>query len=111
MAVDTERSGGKLDTMTEVGPYHAKMLDPIDAGLATRVDAAHEWVSGLYWERTSHVTGHHPADCLHAIVNIGGVPSHSRRLLHGKIYWFKGSLEDLARHWKRDFPAETCQGR
>ena len=104
VTVDTERSGGKLESMTEVGPYHAKMLDPVDTGLIARVDAAREWVCGLYWERTSHVTDHHPADCLHAIVNIGGVPPRSRRVLHGKIYWFKGSLEDLARHWKNDFP-------
>jgi hypothetical protein len=24
--------------------------------------------------------------------------------VHGKIYWVKGSGEELVRHWQRDFP-------
>jgi hypothetical protein len=82
------------------------MLEPIDNGLIARIDKDKTWVCGIYWQRTSHVTGHHPADCLHSIVNIGDVPPHSKRAIRGKIYWFKGSLQDLAEHWKQDFPSE-----
>ncbi|MCX5759281.1 MAG: hypothetical protein NTU83_12385, partial [Candidatus Hydrogenedentes bacterium] len=106
LAVDNERSGGNIDAMREVGPYHARMLEPVDNGLITRVDANRTWVCGLYWQHISHVTDHHPADCLHDIVNIGNIPSHAKRALRGKIYWFKGTQEDLAEHWKRDFPGE-----
>lgn len=104
LAIDTGRSDGNIVPMTEVGPYHAKMLDPIDSGLVARVDKGLEWVCGIYWERTSHVTDHHPADCLHAIVDIGNIPPHSKRALRGKIYWFKGSLKDLVEQWEKDFP-------
>ena len=103
---DRERAGGRIDSMQEVGPYHARMLEPIDNGLIARIDKDKTWVCGIYWQRTSHVTGHHPADCLHSIVNIGDVPPHSKRAIRGKIYWFKGSLQDLAEHWKQDFPSE-----
>ena len=42
-------------------------------------------VAGLFWERTSHVTNHHPADCLHTVVNIGDIPPHGKRAVRGKI--------------------------
>ena len=106
LTADKERSGGDIDSMREVGPYHARMLEPIDNGLITRMDKDQTWVCGIYWQHTSHVTDHHPADCLHSIVNVGGIPPQSKRALRGKIYWFKGSLEDLAEHWRRDFPTE-----
>jgi hypothetical protein len=99
--IDRERFTGKSpDT---IGTYRARSLDPVDCGLITRTDLAGEWVSAIYWEGTSHVTVHHPADCLHAIVNIGGVPPRSRREIRGKIYWFKGSKDDLLERWRRDF--------
>jgi len=106
LTVDMERSGGDIDSMREVGPYHARMLEPIDNGLITRVDKDQTWVCGIYWQHTSHVSDHHPADCLHSIVNVGGIPPRCKRLLRGKIYWFKGSLDDLTDRWKRDFPGE-----
>jgi len=68
-----------------------------------RNDLPETWVTGLYWQRTSHVTVHHPADCLHAIVNIGGIPPHSRRAIRGKIYWFAGDKRDLLKHFQCDF--------
>ena len=64
-------------------------------------------VCGICWERTSHVTNHHPADCLHAVVNIGNIPPFSRRAFRGKIYWFKGSKKDLAEHYASDFQSRT----
>ena len=108
--IDTERSGGNLSAMPEVGPYAARMVDPIDCGLITRRSTDGAWVCGIYWERTSHVTDHHPADCLHAIVNIGGIPPNSRRAIRGKIYWLKGSLDELRKTWTRDFPSPLDEG-
>jgi hypothetical protein len=110
MRVDTLRSGGRLDTMPTVGPYEAKMLDPVDCGLIVRTDKEGRWVCGIFWDRTSHVTDHHPADCLHSIVNIGGIPPHARRAIRGKIYWFKGSLGDLLERWRRDWPGAYQTG-
>ncbi len=101
LAVDFLRTHGALEE--KVGPYDARMLAPIDCPLITRTDAQGEWVCGISWERTSHVTNHHPADCLHAIVNIGNIPPFSRRAFQGKIYWFKGSKTDLAERYAADF--------
>jgi hypothetical protein len=101
VTIDKERSGGHLPE--RVGPYNAKMLDPIDGGLITRTNSAKTWICGIFWQRTSHVTDHHPADCLHAIVNLGGIPPRSIRMLRGKIYWFEGTLADLVHHWHTDF--------
>lgn len=99
--IDAERFGRELPDV--VGPYNARMLDPVDCGLITRTNLQGAWVCGLFWEGTSHVTDHHPADCLHAIVNIGDLPPHSRRVIRGKIYWFKGTKQDLLEQWRADF--------
>lgn len=103
LLVDMKRSGYAVALMPEVGPYQARMLEPVDYGLVARTDKDQTWICGMYWQHTSHITDHHPADCLHAIVNIGNIPPYSKRSLRGKIYWFKGSLEDLTRHWRTDF--------
>lgn len=92
---DTARTSGNLAAMLKVGPYDAQMLNPVDIGLIARVDLEKTWVCALYWEGTSHVTDHHPADCLHAIVNIGGIPPRSKRAIRGKIFWFAGTLDSL----------------
>jgi hypothetical protein len=102
-SIDSEISGDQINSMTAIGPYKARMLEPIDNGLITRVDKKHSWICGIYWERTSHVTVHHPADCLHCIVNIGGIPPHSKRVIRGKIYWFHGTVNDLLNQWRLDF--------
>lgn len=101
IAVDYLRTQGNL--MSKVGPYDAKMLDPIDYGLITRTNNEGTWVCGIYWENTSHVTNHHPADCLHPIVNIGNIPPYSKRAIRGKIYWLKGTKRDLYQHFQEDF--------
>lgn len=103
VAMDTLLSGGNIDSMKKVGPYDALMLAPIDNGLVTRVDLGQTWVCGIYWEHTTHVTDHHPADCLHSIVNLGGIPAHSKRALGGKIYWFRGTLGELEKRASADF--------
>jgi len=101
LLIDNKRMKGKL--MSKVGPYEAKMLEPVDDGLITRSNLEGTWISGIFWEGTSHLTNHHPADCLHTIVNIGGIPSHSKRAVRGKIYWFRGTKMDLAKSFQRDF--------
>ncbi|MBN1851977.1 MAG: hypothetical protein JW829_04605 [Pirellulales bacterium] len=107
--IDKARSVIRPDLVKEIGPYEAEVLPAIDCGLIARTDLAHQWVSGLFWERTSHVTNHHPADCLHSIVNIGNVPRNGQSAIRGKIYWFVGSLEELLERWRRDFPKSNGQ--
>ncbi len=107
MAVDYLRTEGNM--MDKVGPYQASMQMPIDHAPITRTDEKGKWLSGIYWEQTSHVTYHHPADCIHSIINVGNIPPRSRRVLRGKIYWFKGSKDDLFNHYKQDFLNEDQQ--
>ena len=103
-AFDTRRSGGHLETLDHIGTYQARMLWTGDSGLILRTSRDRKWSAGLYWERTTHLSDHHPADCLHAIVNIGGIAPHAQRVLRGKIYWMTGPGETLVEHWRRDFP-------
>lgn len=98
---DNLRTNGQLTTEGE--PYRAKMLEPIDNGMITRNDISESWVCGFFWQNASHVTNHHPADCLHSIINIGNIPPHSKKAFHGKIYWFKGNKDELLQHFKKDF--------
>lgn len=109
LQVDERRTSRNLTAMPRVGPYDAAMLAPIDHGLITRADRPRHWVAGLFWQRTSHVTVHHPADCLHAIINLGGIPPGGARLLRGKIYWMPGGLDTLARRHAANFPHSTPQ--
>jgi len=103
-AIDSRRSGGQLDKLERIGPYKARMLWTSDGGLVLRASLDGKWSTGLYWERTTHVSDHHPADCLHAIINIGGIAPLSQRVLRGKIYWLAGPGETLVEHWRKDFP-------
>jgi len=75
----------------------------IPAGLVVRESADHLTVSGMYWERTAEVSTHHPADCLHATVDLGPTSKHAPRIVRGKIYDMKGTKDDLFARWKRDF--------
>lgn len=99
-----EHADWDVEKAMAVGPYEVHMGGPVDCGLITRTDIDQTWVCGIFWDRTSHVTDHHPADCLHNVVNIGGIPANGKRAIRGKIYWFQGTLDDLMRRWKRDFP-------
>ena len=58
----------------------------------------------MYWERSARVSTHYPADCLHALVDLGPAAESKPRVVRGKIYWFKGTKDDLLARWKRDFP-------
>jgi len=101
MAIDFLRTNGQPEK--HVGPYEAEMLASIDFPLITRMDKSGQWVCGIYWENASHVTNHHPADCLHSLINIGGIPPFSKRAFRGKIYWFEGNTNDLLKHYESDF--------
>ena len=101
MAIDYLRTNGRPEE--QIGPYQAAMLAPIDLPLITRMDDSGRWVCGMYWKNASHVTNHHPADCLHSIINIGGIPPFSTRAFRGKIYWFRGNTDDLMIHCLSDF--------
>ena len=101
MAIDFLRTSGRPEK--HVGPYEAEMQAPIDIPVITRMDKSSQWVCGIHWENTSHVTNHHPADCLHSIINIGGIPPFSTRAFKGKIYWFEGNTKDLMLHCESDF--------
>jgi len=101
LAIDDLRTEGDLPGT--IGPYKAEMLADTGPGLIARTDINREWVSAIYWNNTSHVTDHHPADCLHSIVNIGNIPPYSSRIVRGKIYWFEGSLTDLQHKYQKDF--------
>jgi len=101
VGVDYLRSDGH--PTNEVGPYNAEMLEPVDNGLITRVDKKEKWICGIHWEKTSHITDHHPADCIHSIINIGNIPPYSIHAIRGKIYWFEGTKEDLYYRYKEDF--------
>ena len=100
VATDFLRFDGQPET--RIGPYNAEMLAPIDVPLIARMDKSRQWVCGIHWETASHVTNHHPADCLHPIINIGGIPSFSSRGFRGKIYWFRGNTKDLLEHYRSD---------
>lgn len=73
-------------------------------GLIVRESTDGKSVAGMYWERAARVATHYPADCLHALVDLGSAPAGKPPVVRGKIYWFKGTKDDLLAHWKKDFP-------
>jgi hypothetical protein len=104
LAMDNALTGGDLPETDESEPYGPSRFEPpIDSGLATRSTAEDSWVCALYWEGTTHITDHHPADCLHAFVNLGPLGPHSKRAIRGRIYWMQASKDELFERWKRDF--------
>jgi hypothetical protein len=75
----------------------------VDNGLLARESIDGKTVAGMYWERTAQVTTHHPADCLHSMVDLGPTTAAKPLVVRGKVYWFKGTKDDLLARWKRDF--------
>jgi hypothetical protein len=75
----------------------------IPCGLIIRESIDRHMVAGMYWEKTAAVSNHHPADCLHAFVDLGPLKAGHKNIVHGKLYWFDGNKQDLLEHWKQDF--------
>ncbi|MHC4394128.1 MAG: hypothetical protein ACYS1A_00600 [Planctomycetota bacterium] len=97
--IDTVRSGRDLTKAADPSRFETD----IDCGLTTRNSRDNSWVCAFYWQHTSHISNHHPADCLHASVNLGPLAPHSKRTIRGKIYWTKASKNELFARWKKDF--------
>lgn len=71
-----------------------------------RVAPGTEWEqisAGMFWERTALVSNRHPADCVHAWVDIGPLAEGETRIIQGKVYYIEGSKDELLSHWRRDF--------
>ena len=75
----------------------------IDHGLVVREAADASSVAGMYWERSARVSTHHPADCVHSVVDLGPTAPGRPLVARGKIYWLKGTKDDLLARWKREF--------
>lgn len=106
--MDMARTGGDLTKIDETKPPFnrrgtSKFEADIDCGLVTRTNVQGDWVCGLYWENTTHISNHHPADCLHSYVNIGPLGPHSKRAIRGRIYWMKASKDELFARWQKDW--------
>lgn len=110
--MDAARSGGDLAKLADMFSYEpyanepyapSRFEDDIDCGPATRSNLEDSWVCALYWEGTTHVNNHHPADCLHSVVNLGPIRPHSKRAIRGKIYWMKASKDELFALWQKEF--------
>ena len=53
-----------------------------------RVAPNTEWdqiSSGFCWERTAKISNRHPADCVHAWIDIGPLPAGETRVIRGKV--------------------------
>ncbi len=109
--MDTARSGGNLSKVPHLEPKFRprtiSTFEPdIDCGLATRCNLENTWVCALYWENTTHISNHHPADCLHAFVNLGPLPANSKKAIRGRIYWTKASKDQLFASWLKNLPSD-----
>ena len=61
------------------------------------------WSGGLFWERSVYVSNRHPADCLHAGVDMGPLEAEEARTVQGKFYWLEGTKEDIYSMWQQEF--------
>ena len=106
--IDLDRSGGDLTRIPGMEPPFqaatASTFDPpIDDGLVARCDRDGNWVNALWWENTTHISNHHPADCLHSFVNLGPLAANSKKALRGRIYWAKITKDELLARWRAEF--------
>ena len=76
----------------------------VDHGLIVRESLDSKYCSGMYWERTAYISNRHPADCVHASVDLGPLDPGGSRLARGKVYFITGTKDDLLELWKKDFP-------
>jgi hypothetical protein len=62
--------------------------------------------AGMYWERTTAISNRHPADCLHAWVDLGPLEKGESVTVRGKVYQITGSKDDLLNVWEKEFNRE-----
>jgi hypothetical protein len=72
-------------------------------GQVARGAAWNSLTAGMYWERTLLISNRHPADCLHAVIDVAPLQAGQTRTIHGKFYCIEGSKDDLLEHWCQDF--------
>ncbi|MFB3905208.1 MAG: hypothetical protein ACE15E_17295 [Acidobacteriota bacterium] len=106
--IDMDRSGGDLAKIPATQPlFQAETAStfepPVDDAPVVRCDPESNWLSALWWENTTHLSNHHPADCLHTFVNLGPLAPNSKKALRGRIYWAEISKEELLVRWRTEF--------
>jgi len=87
----------------------SKAIAAVPHGLIVREAADGSSVVGMFWQRTTRLSNHHPADCLHSFVDLGPIEAGGSRVVRGKVYWMAGTKDDLLEHWRRDFPINQSQ--
>jgi len=50
-----------------------------------------------------YVSNRHPADCLHAGVDMGPLKASESRTVQGKFYWLDGTKGDVYALWRQEF--------
>lgn len=97
-------SSGQVDCGLIVRESASRADAPASYWSMVAPDAAWEiWSAGLYWERSAYVSNPHPADCLHAGVDMGPLEPGQARTVQGKFYWLEGTKEDIYSLWHKEF--------
>lgn len=103
-AVDQEADKNNPDNpyiWTEKWPK----VDPnATAGLLLRQSNDKQWVMAIAWDRFLSVQGHNPWLCMHQSINVGPLKRAETRTVRGRIYILKGTLEDVVKRYRKDFP-------
>ena len=80
--------------------------DVVPSSYFRRTAPGETWMrisAGMYWERTAWISNRHPADCVHAVVDLGPLRAGESRTVHGKFYWLEAPKDDLLAAWQKDF--------
>ena len=97
-------SAGQVDCGLIVRESAPRDHAPASYWLSVAPEAKWEtWTAGFYWERTAYVSNRHPADCLHAGVDLGPLAAGEERTVQGKFYWLAGTKDDLLDLWRQEF--------
>jgi hypothetical protein len=124
--------GGELTSIAEIGRRHGRPLDfrhsshavrasdadwlrsrhsdqpqvPVEAGFIIRSTADGKRHVAQIWDDVFTVAYnfHRDLNCTHANPRFGAVGPGRKRTLHGRVYFFSGSIEELYEVIARDFP-------
>lgn len=72
--------------------------DAVD-GLIIRESTNSKWVTGIAWDRYLSTQGHNPWECMHLSVHIGPLEPRQMRTVHGRIWMFQGTKEELLKRF------------